>query len=104
MHLHGHAAGAAWWRIRRRATRGTFTPGVGGATALFSVAMNDMDYRLRILTRARVAGQLLRPGMVLVVPSDRLKVAAHLCRCRTGRPDDARTALDVELYLRLGGK
>lgn len=60
--------------------------------------MNDTPYKLRILTRARVAGQLLRPGMVLAVPSDRLKVAAHLCRVRTGRPDDECTARDVALY------
>jgi hypothetical protein len=58
----------------------------------------DDRYRLRILTRCRVAHLKLRPGSELLVPADRLRVAAHLVRCGTARPADTRTATDVALF------
>lgn len=58
-------------------------------------------YRLRCLTRCRVAHLKLQPGAELLVPLDRLRVAAHLVRCRTARPLDERTRVDIELFERL---
>ena len=63
-----------------------------------NTAADDARYQLRILTRCRVAGLKLLPGSVLLVPADRLVVAAHLTRCGTARPFDDRTRRDVELY------
>ena len=55
-------------------------------------------YRVRISTRARVAHMRLVPGQVLWLAPDKLRVAAHLVRCGTGRPADERTKTAVELY------
>jgi hypothetical protein len=65
--------------------------------------MTDADdrYCLRVLTRCRVAGLRLKPGATLLVPADKLGVAAHLTRCGTARPADERTRLDVALHLLL---
>jgi len=46
----------------------------------------DDRYRLKVLTRCRVAGLRLVPGQLLFVPRDKLRVAAHLTRCKTARP------------------
>jgi hypothetical protein len=59
------------------------------------------DFRLRILTRCRVAQLRLVPGAVLRVRHDLLQVAAHLVRTGSARPADAHTAAAVELALRL---
>ena len=59
---------------------------------------DDDRYQLRILIRCRVAGLTLRTGTTLLVPADKLRVAAHLIRCGSARPFDARTRRDVELY------
>ena len=59
---------------------------------------DDGRYQLLILTRCRVAGHRYAPGSVLLVPADRLRVAAHLTRCKTARPFDERTKRDVELF------
>jgi hypothetical protein len=63
--------------------------------------MEDEGYNLRIVTRCRIAQLRLRPGSLLTVPADRLRVAAHLCRTGAARPADRRTAIDVELHQRL---
>jgi hypothetical protein len=59
------------------------------------------DYQLRVLTRCRVGHLFLRPGAVLLVPGDRLRAAAFLCRNGTARPADERTRLDVDLFIEL---
>lgn len=60
--------------------------------------MPDDRYRLRILTRCRVAGLGLKVGATLLVPPDKLRVAAHLVKTGAARPLDERTARDVELH------
>jgi hypothetical protein len=40
----------------------------------------------------------LRPGQVLWLKPDRLRVAAWLCSNGCGRPNDERTAVDVALF------
>ena len=59
---------------------------------------DNQRYRVRILTRSRVAHLRLRPGQVLWLTGDKLRVAAHLCRCGTARPADSRTRLDIEVF------
>ena len=59
---------------------------------------DDGNYRLRILKRCRVAGMRLRPGQVLWLAPDKLKVAHWLCGNGCGRPADERTKTAVELY------
>ncbi len=58
----------------------------------------DDNYRLRILKRCRVAGMLLRPGQVLWLAPNKLKIAHWLCDNGCGRPNDERTAVDVALF------
>lgn len=61
-------------------------------------APEPAPYRLRVLTRCRVASLLLKPGQLLCVSRDRLQVAAWLCRNRSARPADRATAVDVDLF------
>jgi hypothetical protein len=58
-------------------------------------------YTIKMLTRATLQGTRWRVGAVISVPPDRLRVAAHLCRTGAARPADARTRLDVGLFLEL---
>jgi hypothetical protein len=60
--------------------------------------MTDDRYQLLVLTRCHVGALHLTPGQVLTVAHDRLRVAAHLCRCGTARPADKATATDVALF------
>lgn len=58
----------------------------------------DDNYRLRILRRCTVAGMRLRPGQVLWLAPDKLKVVHWLTSNGCGRPNDERTAVDVALF------
>jgi len=60
---------------------------------------DDADpYRVRVLTRCRVAGLRLRPGQVLTVRRDRLSVVDNFERTGAGRPADAETERDLALW------
>ena len=70
----------------------------GIAPRVLTVSPTEDAYRLRILKRCTVAGMRLRPGQVLWLNPDKLRVAAWLTANGCGRPNDERTALDVEVY------
>ncbi len=58
-------------------------------------------YRVRVTCPMRIAGHRVGVGSLVELGADRLRVAAHLVRVGAGRPEDADTARDVELYERL---
>jgi len=75
--------------------------GAQAGSAAIPTMSDAADYRLFVRQRITIAGTRYQAGQVLLVPSNRLRVAAHLCRCGTARPADRATALDVELFQRL---
>lgn len=56
-------------------------------------------YRVLVLRRVRLAGELLTVGQTVVTPT--LGLALRLVGCGFGIPADARTRLDVDLGLAL---
>ena len=88
-------------------SRGTFSapglqpqcsPSRAAEAGSYGATPIDDKYRLRIVTRCRVAQMRLVPGQTLWLAPDKLRVAAHLVACGTGRPADEHTATAVELY------
>ena len=64
-------------------------------------AADDGRYAVLLRTRCRVAGKLYPAGTKLLITANRLRVAANFVKTGAARPADARTRLDVELYLAL---
>lgn len=60
--------------------------------------MNDDVYRVKMLHRMTIAGRRYGVGEVILVPPNRLRVAAFWCRNGAAKPADAATARDVELF------
>jgi hypothetical protein len=58
-------------------------------------------YYLRLTRRMRVQGRKYKAGQLLRVHDTRLRVAAWLTRTGAARPADARTRLDVDVFLEL---
>lgn len=55
-------------------------------------------YRLRTITRCRIAGKLLPVGAVFECNPGKLRAAASLVACKTAVPADAYTRRDIELF------
>lgn len=58
-------------------------------------------YRLKIVTRCKLANMRLVPGQVIHIARGRLAVAVWLVRNGTAHPLDEQTALDVRLHMAL---
>jgi hypothetical protein len=55
-------------------------------------------YRLKVITRCRIAGLRLVPGALLDVKPGKLCAAAHLVLNKTAVPIDDFTRREIELY------
>ena len=56
-------------------------------------------YRIRCLVRGRIGTLRFVPGTIMVIEGPTaLRVVSHLIRCKSARPLDERTRIDVELH------
>ena len=72
-----------------------------GARLLIGTDPGRGAYRVRTVCGMRIAGHRVPAGSLIELGADRLRVAAHLVRTGSARPEDAATGLDVELFERL---